>query len=87
MAFAQGTRGLVEDTVALGVYSEILLGLALPASIAGMLQNPRAFGQMTLGGAFEYIDLGDARIKSNTLRGDYQDNRIFAFGINMSYEF
>lgn len=42
---------------------------------------------MTLGGAFEYIDLGDARIKSNTLRGDYQDNRIFAFGINMNYEF
>jgi long-chain fatty acid transport protein len=43
--------------------------------------------RLALGGAFEYIDLGDASIKSNTLRGDYQDNRIFAFSINMNYKF
>lgn len=42
---------------------------------------------MALGGSFEYIDLGDAKIDSNGLSGDYQDNRIFAFSINMSYKF
>jgi len=42
---------------------------------------------MTLGGAFEYIDLGDAKIDSDNLRGDYQDNRVFAFAVNMGYKF
>lgn len=43
--------------------------------------------QMSLGGSFEYIDLGDAKIRSNTLQGDYQDNRILAFSVYMSYKF
>lgn len=43
--------------------------------------------KLAFGGAFEYIDLGDARIKSNTLRGEYQENRIFAFALNFGYQF
>ena len=43
--------------------------------------------KMSLGGAFEYIDMGDAKIRSDTLQGDYQDNRIFAIGVNLNYKF
>jgi long-chain fatty acid transport protein len=43
--------------------------------------------KMSLGGAFEYIDLGDAKIRSDSLRGDYEDNRILALSINLSYKF
>jgi len=43
--------------------------------------------RMSLGGSFEYIDLGNAKISSSGLQGDYQDNRILAFGIHMSYTF
>jgi hypothetical protein len=43
---------------------------------------------MTVGGALEYIDLGEAAIdNSATLKGDYQDNQIFAFALNFSYQF
>ncbi len=43
---------------------------------------------MTIGGAFEYIDLGDARIDNSTLLiGDYEDNRLFMFALNLSYNF
>ncbi len=44
--------------------------------------------RMTIGGAFEYIDLGNARINDPTiLTGEYVDNRIFMFALNLSYEF
>jgi long-chain fatty acid transport protein len=43
--------------------------------------------RMTIGGAFEYIDLGDARIDSPTLRGDFQQNHAFAFALNINYQF
>jgi long-chain fatty acid transport protein len=44
--------------------------------------------RMTIGGAFEYIDLGDARIDNPTLLiGDYEDNRLIMFALNLSYEF
>ncbi len=44
--------------------------------------------RMTLGGAFEFIDLGDARINNaTTLRGDYKKNHIVMFALNMGYRF
>jgi long-chain fatty acid transport protein len=44
--------------------------------------------RMSVGGAFEYIDLGDARIDDpDLLTGDYQTNRIFAFALNFGYKF
>ncbi len=38
-------------------------------------------------GVFEYVDLGDAKISSSTLRGHYEDNRIIAFALHASYRF
>ena len=44
--------------------------------------------RMNVGGAFEYIDLGDAGIDDpDLLTGDYQTNRIFAFAVNFGYQF
>jgi long-chain fatty acid transport protein len=44
--------------------------------------------RMSVGGSFEYIDLGDAKIdNATTLKGEYEDNQIFAFALNMSYKF
>ena len=43
--------------------------------------------KLSLGGAFEYIDLGDAKIRSDSLRGDYKDNRVVAIAVNLSYKF
>lgn len=43
---------------------------------------------MTVGGSFEYIDLGDARIdNSSSLVGDYDTNRAFFFALNASFKF
>ena len=42
----------------------------------------------TVGGAFEYIDLGDARIDDpDILVGEYGDNRILMLALNFSYKF
>jgi long-chain fatty acid transport protein len=43
--------------------------------------------RVNIGGAFEYADMGDAKIDSNVLKGDYKDNQIFFFGLNVSYKF
>ncbi len=44
--------------------------------------------RLNVGGAFEYIDLGDARIDDpDLLTGDYQDNRIFMIAFNLGYKF
>ena len=43
--------------------------------------------RMSIGGAFEYIDLGDARIDSPTLQGDYQRNHVLAFALYLNYQF
>ncbi len=44
--------------------------------------------RMNVGGAFEYIDLGDAKIDDPTiLTGEYKTNRIFMFALNLSYQF
>ena len=43
---------------------------------------------MNIGGAFEYIDLGDARIDDpDLLTGDYEENRIFMIAFNLGYKF
>ena len=40
------------------------------------------------GGAFEYIDLGKAKIDDPTLlTGEYKENRIFALVFNLNYTF
>ena len=42
---------------------------------------------LTIGGAFEYADYGDADISNPLLVGDYSRNEIFFFGINASWKF
>ncbi len=42
---------------------------------------------MTLGGSFEFIDLGDGKIDDDTLRGDYQDNYALFVAVNASWKF
>lgn len=43
---------------------------------------------VTIGGAIEYVDLGDAKIdNSTTLIGDYENNRILFFAINANIKF
>ncbi len=43
---------------------------------------------MNVGGAFEYIDLGDAKIDDPTLpTGKYEENRIFMIAFNPSHQF
>ncbi len=44
--------------------------------------------RMNVGGAFEYIDLGDAKIDDPTLlTGEYEENRIFMIAFNPSDQF
>ncbi len=44
--------------------------------------------RLNVGGAFEYIDLGDAKIDDPTLlKGEYETNRIFMFAVNFGYQF
>ncbi|MCZ6715707.1 MAG: hypothetical protein O6946_01445, partial [Gammaproteobacteria bacterium] len=44
--------------------------------------------RMNVGGAFEYIDLGDAKIDNpSVLVGDYQDNRLFILAFYLGYKF
>ena len=44
--------------------------------------------RMSVGGALEYVDLGDAQIdNSTTLKGEFEDNYFIAFALNMSYKF
>jgi long-chain fatty acid transport protein len=43
--------------------------------------------KLDIGGAFEYVDLGDAEIRSNSLRGDYDDNYLLAFSLYLNHKF
>jgi long-chain fatty acid transport protein len=44
--------------------------------------------RITIGGALEYIDLGESRINNpNVLVGEYDTNRIFVLAFNMGYQF
>jgi long-chain fatty acid transport protein len=42
---------------------------------------------LTIGGAVEYADLGDADIDSSLLKGSYKDNALLAFVINFNWKF
>jgi long-chain fatty acid transport protein len=42
---------------------------------------------LTIGGAFEYADLGDADIDNSQLKGSYKDNNLLAFIINFNWKF
>jgi len=46
---------------------------------------------LTIGGAFEYADLGDGKINNssplNGLKGSYKNNDLFAFVINFNWKF
>jgi hypothetical protein len=43
---------------------------------------------MNVGGAFEYIDLGNAKFDDPTLlTGEYETNRIFMIALNLSDQF
>ncbi len=44
--------------------------------------------RVRVGGAIEYIDLGDAKINDSTfLKGKYDKNRIFMVAVNLGYQF
>lgn len=44
--------------------------------------------RLTVGGAFEFIDLGDARINNPAvLQGEYDENRLFMLGLTFNYKF
>ncbi len=43
---------------------------------------------MNVGGAYEYIDLGNAKFDDPTLlTGEYETNRIFMIALNLSHRF
>ena len=41
----------------------------------------------SIGGAFEYVDLGSAKINSSTLKGEYDRNDLFALGVHANWKF
>ena len=44
--------------------------------------------RLNLGGNFEYLDLGDAKINnSRTLKGDYKRNEAFFLALNANWTF
>ena len=44
--------------------------------------------RLSIGGAFEFIDLGEAKISDPTmLTGEYKTNQILMFALNLSYQF
>ena len=42
---------------------------------------------ISLGSQFVYADYGDAKIRNTLLRGDYENNDIFFFAINLNWKF
>ncbi len=43
--------------------------------------------RLNVGGSFVYADYGDAKIKNDLLRGDYERNDIFFFAMNANWKF
>jgi long-chain fatty acid transport protein len=43
--------------------------------------------RLTLGGAVEFADYGNAKIDNPLLQGDYKDNHIFFFALNANWKF
>jgi long-chain fatty acid transport protein len=41
---------------------------------------------LTLGFSFVYINLGQGEVRSASVRGDYQENHIFVFGLNLAFD-
>jgi long-chain fatty acid transport protein len=42
---------------------------------------------ISVGSSFVYADYGDAKIKNNLLRGDYERNDLFFFALNLNWKF
>jgi long-chain fatty acid transport protein len=42
---------------------------------------------VSVGGHFVYADYGEAKIKNDLLRGEYKDNDILFFAVNINYKF
>jgi long-chain fatty acid transport protein len=42
--------------------------------------------KVSMGGAFEYADYGDAEIDNSQLKGKYQNNDIYFFGFNVNWK-
>ncbi len=43
--------------------------------------------KLTLGGAFEFADYGDGKIKNDLLKGDYQKQNIYFLAFHVKYKF
>lgn len=41
---------------------------------------------LTLGGSFTYVNLGQAEVRANFVRGDYQDNDLFILGLTLAFD-
>ena len=39
-----------------------------------------------IGAAFVYADLGESRIQTDKLIGDYEDNQAYMFGLNFNWK-
>ena len=80
--------GITYDTSPVGAsdrFADLPMDRQIRVAVGAQYQlNER----MNVGGAFEYIDLGDARIDDPAiLVGDYQENRIFMVTVNFGYKF
>ncbi len=53
-------------------------------AVGGQYEWSKTF---SIGGAFEYVDLGSAKINSSTLIGEYDRNAIFALGVHANWKF
>ncbi len=42
---------------------------------------------LKIGAAFEYIDLGDAKINRPLFKGEYEDNQLYVVGVNANWKF
>lgn len=42
--------------------------------------------KLTLGMSFEYINLGQGEVRQSTVRGDYEHNDIFVFGVTLAFK-
>jgi long-chain fatty acid transport protein len=41
---------------------------------------------VTLGASFVYVNLGDAEVRSASVRGDYEDNELFLLGVTLAFK-
>jgi len=43
--------------------------------------------KLSVGGQFVYADYGDAKIKNDLLKGEYDRNELFFFALNANWKF